>query len=205
MSFAPSFSAAAGIFLVLELLVATPLSAQIVWDAPALMRPGAPSGLSIYLMEAHPSDELGVLVGWRGSAAPTGIGFRAGLADDASGDLAAFAGFDVSGSLTRLEGAGDPAVLWWSGAGLGIGDEVAASVPLGIVFGWQGSDEGLTIMPYAGGHAVLDIVSGPGDDLDFDAAVDLGLDLGFRSGLMARFGASIGDRDAFAIGVRLPG
>jgi hypothetical protein len=168
------------------------------------MRPGAPSGLSVLLLDPHPGDELGVMAVWRNSPAPVGVGLRGGLADDPGGDLAVMFGIDISGSLASVEGAGDPAVLWWTGAGIGIGDEVVASLPIGLVFGWQGSDEGITFMPHAGGHVALDVLSGPGDDLDLDASIDLGVDVGFRSGLMVRFGASLGGRDALAVGVRLP-
>lgn len=180
-------------------------AAQIVWDTPSMMRPGAPSGLSILLLEAHPSDELGAMVGWRSAAAPAGLGFRVGLGEEADGDLAAMFGLDVSGGLGALDPEiGRPEVLWWSGVGLGVGDEVLASVPLGIVLGWRGAGDGLTFMPYLGGHMALDVMSGPGDDLDIDGAVDLGMDLGFRSGLMFRLGVGIGGRDALAVGVRLP-
>jgi hypothetical protein len=182
-----------------------PASSQVVWDAPALMRPGAPSGFSVFLLEAHPSDELGVLASWRRSSAPVGVGLRGGLAEDFSGDLAGLFGVDISGSLATLEGAGDPGVLWWTGAGLGVGDEVVVSFPLGIVIGWQATEESITFMPYVGGHASMDIISGPGDDLDIDASVDVGLDMGFGSGFMLRFGASVGGRDALGVGVRLPG
>ena len=181
------------------------LTAQIVWDAPSLMRPGAPPGLSVLLLEAHPSDELGVLAIWRNSAAPLGLGFRGGIGEDRSNELTAMFGFDVSGSLPGLgAGGGQPDVLWWTGAGLGVGDELVVSFPLGLVLGWSGSEEGLALMPYVGGHVSLDVITGPGDDLDLDASVDLGIDLGFRSGLMVRFGASVGGRDALAIGIRVP-
>jgi hypothetical protein len=179
-------------------------SAQIAWDAPSLMRPGSPSGLSILLFEGYPGDELGAMVTWRNAAAPSGVGFRAGVADDPGGDLAVMVGLDFSGMLATLEGAGDPSVIWWTGAGIGVGEEVLASFPLGLVFGWQGSSDGVVFLPYAGGHAALDIFSGPGDDLDIDGSVDLGVDIGWASGFMARFGASVGGRDSFAIGVRLP-
>jgi len=182
-------------------------SAQIVWDAPALLRPGAPSGLSVMLFDPHPGGDLGVLAAWRSRPAPAGLGLRAGLADDAGGDLAVMFGVDLSGSLGSLGsgGRGQPDVLWWTGAGMGIGNELVASFPLGLALGWQITDEGVSFAPYVGGHAVLDLSSGPGDDSDLDAAVDLGVDLGFGSGLMARFGASLGGRDAFGIGVRIPG
>ena len=181
----------------------SPTHAQVVWDAPALISPGAPSGFSVLLLEAYPSDELGVLAAWRRSPAPVGLGVRGGLAEDGTGDLAGVFGIDVSGSLATLEGAGDPGVIWWTGAGLGVGDEVILSFPLGIVLGWQARSESITFMPYVGGHAVLDVFTGPGDDLDIDATADLGLDMAFGSGFMVRFGISIG-RDALAFGVRFP-
>jgi hypothetical protein len=113
-------------------------------------------------------------------------------------------GFDVSGSLGSLDSAGDAGVAWWTGAGLGAGDELLVSLPLGIVLGWRGSDEGVTFAPYVGGHVVLDILTGPADDLDLEGAVDLGIDLGFGSGFGVRFGAAVGGRDALAVGVRFP-
>lgn len=180
------------------------LAGQVVWDSPALIRSGAPSGLSLFLINAHPSDELGALAVWRNAAAPVGIGLRGGIAEQRDGDAAGILGVDISGSLASPGSGGQPEVLWWTGAGLGFGDDVLASFPLGIVLGWQGSDEGVTFMPHIGGHLALDVLSGPGDDLDLDGTVDLGIDMGFRSGFMVRFGAAVGGRDALAVGLRLP-
>jgi len=198
-----SFAFAA--FLVLAALAApVGASAQIVWDAPPMMRPGAPQGLSLLLLEAHPAEELGAMVQWRQAPAPAGLGFRAGVAEDASGDLAAMFGLDISGPLSRAGGSGEPEVIWWAGAGLGVGDEMVASFPFGIVLGWNLDADGIVFSPYVGGHAALDLISGPGDDLDVDGSFDIGMDLGFDSGLQARFGAGIGGRESFAVGVRLP-
>lgn len=191
----------------LSMLASTPrgATAQVAWDVPSMIHPGAPSGLSILLVDAYLSDDLGALALWRSAAAPTGLGLRAGIAEGPGGDLAAMFGVDVSGTLTRLgSDLGEPGVLWWTGAGLGVGDELLASFPLGIVLGWRVSEDQVTFMPYLGGHMSLDVITGPGDDLDLDGSVDLGLDLGFGSGLMARFGASVGGRDGFGVGVRLP-
>lgn len=179
-------------------------AAQVAWDVPAMMRPGAPGGLSILLLEPYPGDDFGVLAMWRRSAAPAGIGLRGGLADDPAGDLAAFFGLDISGSLGSLGSGSQPSVLWWSGAGLGVGDEALISFPLGAVIGWSISEESVSFAPYVGGHLVLDAYTGPGDDLDLDGSLDLGVDLGFGSDLMVRFGAALADRDAFALGLRLP-
>jgi hypothetical protein len=180
------------------------VSAQIVWDAPSMMRPGAPSGLSLLLLEPYPGNEFGALAIWRQSPAPVGFGLRVGVAEDASDDLAVMFGLDVSGPLSSLGGAGDPRLIWWAGAGLGIGNELVASFPAGIVLGWAIESEGVVFAPSIGGHVAMDIMTGPGDDLDIDGAVDLGMDLGFQSGFQVRFGASVGGREALAIGVRLP-
>ncbi len=190
--------------LAIALLAPSKSLAQVVWDSPALMRPGAPSGFSLFLVEPHPSDDLGAIAYWRRSPAPVGIGFRGGIAEEPGGDAAGLFGIDISGTLASPGSGGQPEVLWWTGAGLGFGSEVVASFPLGLVLGWRGTEDGVSFMPHLGGHVVLDVASGPGDDVDIDGALDLGLDLGFDSGFMIRFAAAVIERESFAIGVRLP-
>ena len=187
-------------------LVLTPagLSAQAAWDAPSFMRPGAPMGMTLALTDSDPGDGLGVLAVWRNAAAPTGIGFRAGLSEAPGDDVAGLFGIDVSGSLSGELGPGAPEAIWWTGAGVGVGDDLTASFPLGLVFGWTARDEGVSFMPYAGGHVVLDVFTGGDDDLDLDAAVDLGLDIAFSRGWTFRFGAAIGGRESLGIGVTIP-
>jgi hypothetical protein len=178
--------------------------AQVAWDVPAMMRPGAPSGLSLLLIEAHPGDGLGGLAIWRGSPAPVGLGFRGGIAEEPGDDAAVILGIDVSGPLASPGTDGQPQVIWWTGAGAGVGEELLLSFPLGLVLGWELSDEGVTFAPHVGAHVTLDVITGPGDDLDLDGSVDLGVDLGFASGLMVRFAAAVGGRESLGIGVRLP-
>lgn len=179
-------------------------SAQIVWDAPPMMRPGAPSGLSLLLLEPYPGNEFGALAIWRQSPAPAGFGLRVGLAEDAGDDVAVMLGLDVAGPLADLGGSGDPRLMWWAGAGIGVGEEIVVSFPAGMVLGWNVETEGVVFSPSLGGHVAMDVMSGPGDDLDIEGSVDLGMDLGFNSGLAVRFGASVGGREALAVGVRLP-
>ena len=192
------------ILLALAALTPTAVSAQIVWDAPAMIRPDAPSGLTLMLFEPYPGNELGALVQWRQSPAPHGVGIRAGLAEDASGELAVMFGLDFSGSLADLQGAGNPGLIWWAGAGLGVGEELVASFPAGVVLGWSIEGDGVVFSPSVGAHLALDILTGPGDEADLEGSVDLGVDLGFNSGIAARFGASVGGREALAVGIRLP-
>ena len=190
--------------LTLAFLAPAGASAQAVWDAPSFMRPGAPRGLSLALTDSDPGDGLGFLALWRRSAAPLGLGFRAGIADAPRDDLAALFGIDVSGSLPGLGGPDGPDALWWTGAGIVVASDFVASFPLGLVFGWTLADESVSFMPYAGAHVVLDVRDHENDDLDLNGVFDLGLDLGFPSGWIARFGAAVGGHDALGIGFRVP-
>lgn len=183
-------------------LFVAPASAQIAWESPALISPAAPAGVSVFLMDPHGGD-LGGLVTYRHSAGPVGLGYRLALAEDNSGDLAVAGGFDASGFLSRAVEGSEVDLMWWSGGGLGIGDETVVTIPLGLILGWTGGTD-VVLSPYGGAHLNLDIYSGEGDNLDLSGAVDLGIDLAFSSGWLVRFGASVGDRDALAIGVRLP-
>ncbi|MHB1192916.1 MAG: hypothetical protein ACYC6F_07690 [Longimicrobiales bacterium] len=193
----------AGAALALALLVPANASAQAVWDAPAFMRPGAPPGLTLALTDSEPGDGLGVLALWRGSAVPSGLGFRAGVSEAPGDDVVALFGVDVSGSLTRVVGTSAPAAIWWSGAGLGVGDNVVVSLPLGVALSWAWVGDGVSVMPSVGGHLALDILLGDGDDLDLEGALDLGLDFAI-SRWVVRVGAALGGRDALAVGVRIP-
>ncbi len=189
--------------IALALLAPASASAQAMWDAPAFVRPGAPPGLTLALTDSEPGDGLGVLALWRGSAVPSGLGFRAGLSEAPGDDVVALFGVDVSGSLTRTLGTGAPAAIWWSGVGMGLGDDVAVSLPLGVAFSWAWVGDGVSVMPSAGAHLALDIILGDGDGLDLEGALDLGLDFAV-SRWVIRVGAALGGRDALAIGVRIP-
>ncbi len=181
-----------------------PLDAQMLWDAPPLVGHASPPGLSLFLLSPDPGDGLGVLASMRTQRGALDWGYRAALGEGAGGDLAAAAGVDVSGLLTRGVDEADVDVVWWSGAGASVGNELAISVPLGIAVGWSGRGDDVVLSPYAGVHVTLDVMTGPGDAMDLSGAVDLGLDMTVGSGWIVRVGASVGGRDALAIGVRIP-
>lgn len=182
----------------------TALSGQTVWDAPSFLRPGAPAGLTLALTDHDPGDAFGGLAIWRNANAPVGLGFRAGLSEAPGDEVVGLLGLDVSGSLTGPTGPGSPELMWWTGAGVGLGDMVSASFPLGLVMGWTAREDGISFMPYVGGHMVLDVLFEGDDELDLDGAVDLGLDLGTSDGWVFRFGAALGGREALGIGVTIP-
>ncbi len=183
---------------------AAPSSAQIAWDSPALIGPAVPAGFSIFLLNPAGGD-LGALGTLRHSAGPVGLGYRAAVADEAgTGDIAVSGGIDVSGMLARGVEGSEVDVMWWAGGGVGFGAETLITAPLGVIVGWSGGSEDIVFSPYGGGHVVLDFVTGPGDSVRFDGVIDLGVDLVLRSGWMIRAGASLGDREALALGIRLP-
>ncbi len=189
--------------------LATPFEArgQVAWDAPMLMAPGAPAGWGIHLVDPHPGNGLGILGTWRAAPAPVGVGFRLGLFEGAGDDLALVAGFDVSGTLYRGTDDAPVDVIWFSGGGAGIDDDVLVSIPLGLSVGWSFNEPGFAFRPYIAPRMVLDLFLGDdrGDDLDLDAAVDLGTDLAFSPNFAIRAAVSFGGREALSIGIAVPG
>lgn len=188
------------------LTFAAPASAQIAWESPPFISPVAPAGLSLFFLRAD-AERLGALGTFRHEAGPVGLGYRVAVTEEVGDDVVLAGGVDISGYLARgIEEATELDVIWWSGIGLGVGNETLVSVPLGLLFGWSGESEGGVIFsPYGGGHVALDFASGEGDDVQFTGAVDLGADIVLTSGWMIRFGATLGDREALALGFKLPG
>jgi hypothetical protein len=196
--------------LILAVTGAGDLRAQAAWETPMLMAPGAPAGWGFHLVDPDYGG-VGGLVTWRGEPAPIGLGFRGGLLEGVRDDLALVAGVDVSGVIHR--GAGDVPVdvIWFSGAGAGLDDDLLISIPAGISVGWSFSGDEVQFRPYVAPRLVLDAYiddddRGPGrgdDDLDLSAALEIGLDLGFDPRWALRTAASLGDRDAVSIGIVL--
>ncbi len=188
------------------LLVAVPVSAQVAWDSPALLSPTVPSGFSIFLVEPAGGD-LGAMGTLRHSVGPVGMGYRAGIAEESgpSGDVAVSGGVDVSGIRARGVEGSEVDVMWWAGGGLSVGSDWVVSGPAGIILGWSGAGDDVIFSPYGGAHVVFSLSGNDGNAVDFAGVVDLGLDLVLPSGWMIRAGASIGDFESIAVGVKIPG
>ena len=185
-------------------VLTTPASSQILWDSPPLISPAVPGGLSLFMLNPAGGD-LGGLATLRHSAGPVGLGYRAAVAqEDTSGDLAYSVGLDVSGYLARAVEGSEIDVIWWGGAGVGVGSETMVTTPLGIVLGWSGSGGDVMLSPYVGGHVILDVSSQDDESVGFAGVLDLGLDIVLPSGWMVRAGASLGDRESLALGIKVP-
>jgi hypothetical protein len=182
-------------------------SAQAAWDSPLLLPPRPQPGLGIFLADME-GGGLGVLGTWRSTTWDYGLRF--GLAEGSGDeDLAVFGGADFMGPINTASSDFPLDIDWVVGAGAGIGDGVRLSVPVGLTLGYSIQGEDARFIPYATPRVVLDAFLGGDDrdeDLDLGIAVDLGLDLrlmrgGALAGKSIRVGASIGDRDALAIGI----
>lgn len=190
--------------ILLGVVTAAPVQAQVAWDSPMLLAPGSPGGWGIHIMEPSPGDGIGVMGTYRSNPAPVGYGFRLGLAEDPSDDLAVFGGLDVSGHLLLPTSERPFGVLWLAGVGAGIGDDVVISLPAGVSVGADIEAEDILFRPYVTPRVVLDIAFDAEDELDLGLAVDLGVDLAFDPAWAIRFGATLGDREALSIGLNLP-
>lgn len=183
---------------------AVPASAQTLWDAPPLVSHVVPAGVSLFVINPAGGD-LGGLMTFRHDAGPVGLGYRFAISDQngPSGDLAVAGGVDISGFLSRAVEGSEVDVMWWSGAGIGLGNETVVSIPVGALIGWSGQGGDVILSPYGGGHVTLDISTSDADNVHFGGSFDLGLDIVLSSGWLIRFGASLGDRDALALGVKI--
>lgn len=191
------------------LLVPVSASAQVAWDSPLLLPPHPPAGLGIYLTDMHRAG-LGVMGTWR---APTwNYGLRAGIADGTGDDdLAVFGGVDYVGSLYRATSEFPIDIDWVTGAGIGIGNGARVSFPLGISVGHSLQAESARFTPYLTPRVVLDALFGgsreSGDDVRLGLAADIGFDMRITAGggpllnSTIRFGATVGDRSAIALGL----
>lgn len=188
-----------------SLFAPVPSRAQAAWDAPPLVSPYAPQGLSVLMVAGSPGEQLGVMGVWRHDHASLGMAYRAGLVQDDNDDASVFGGVDASGLLTSSIEDADIRVVWWTGLGGSVGEHLVVSVPLGLVGAWRGLGDGNVFAPYAGGHVTLDMSTQDGEALHMDASLDLGLDLTLVSGWVVRFGASLFGRGSAGIGVRIPG
>jgi hypothetical protein len=187
--------------------------AQVAWDAPLLLPPRAEQGLGLYLINAAPGD-VGIVGTWRSGRGPQSIGLRVGLAEDFRDDATLFGGVDVAGTLTRASADFPLDIDWVLGGGIGIGDDVLLTIPLGLTIGHTFVGDGVRFIPYVSPRVVVDAVFGDdnrfnrGDDkLELNFVADIGVDLRFQPGWGIRFGTTFGDvgnfrkREALAIGI----
>ncbi len=198
--------------LALALLAPGMLLAQLAWESPLMLRPGAPAGYSFVFIDygLSPYTGLGGAIVWRAEPAPRGIGLRASAAQGMGDKLNFAGGVDMSGPLLRSSNGFPLELIWTSGAGASYGEYVEVGVPIGVAGGRSVSSESVWFNPYTSARAVLEGRLGeaaPEGSVRLGLVIDLGADLAFgRSrNFMVRMAVSLGDRHAAAIGVNLGG
>ena len=183
----------------LLLSTATAVSAQIRWDSPFLTPPKPAAGYGLFLVDVA-GGGLGGMFTWIPSN--TSWGLRLGIADAPRDQVGVFAGGDVSGAITRANRDFPFDMDWVFGVGASVADFVVLSVPVGLTLGHTFTGQGVTFTPYLTPRLVLDAqFDAPDDELNLDFTLDLGIDLRFRSEWSVRFGATLTNRDALAIGI----
>jgi len=170
----------------------------------------APGGPSLFYarFSSLPGAGLGGLLLWQPSGLPAGVSLRAGGARGAGGEIAGFGGVDVSSPLVRRSEEMPLDLNWSTGIGLGVGDYILLTLPVGVTAGRAWSSGQVWFHPWAGAHAVMDGRIGgnaPDDEFEVSPSAELGLDVAFdrRRRVVLRGAASLGDRSAFVVGVAL--
>jgi hypothetical protein len=117
-------------------------------------------------------------------------------------EIGVYGGVVVSAALIRRSEDFPLDLNWVLGAGLGIGDAVLIAFPIGVSLGRDVEAEGVWFNPYVAPRVVVDAWLGSAveNEMNLGLAVDLGLDISFDPGWAIRFGASLGEREALAIG-----
>jgi hypothetical protein len=177
-------------------------SAQAAWDSPLLLPPLARDGIGVFVMDAE-GGGIGLMALYRSPI--WNYGLRAGIAESGRDNrISVFGGIDYAGTITRATPDFPLDVEWVFGAGLSFDETIRVSVPVGLTTGHAFRADGATFTPYATPRIVFDGYIGgerPGRRNALELAVDLGLDMELAAGFTVRFGATIGRREAVALGI----
>jgi hypothetical protein len=198
----------------LTLMAAVPAEAQFAWETPRMLGPDTQGGFAVHWLQAEtlPGDGEGVMVLWQPPGLPEGVFLRGGAGTGANEQSAGFGGIDVR---TRIADArpGQPLdIAWIAGAGVGVGDYLLFTVPVGLTAGRSWASGSVWLSPYLGIGVAMDYRRALNDDdavpdKEFDVypTADIGVDLALDPGrrFIIRAGAALGDRQAIALGAAI--
>ena len=186
--------------------------AQLPWDSPQMLGPGAPAGASF--IAAHygldPYSGLGGILILRTGAAPDGFGIRVSGARGFGDRINVGGGIDFTRALSKASAQFPLDLMLTYGAGASYGDFVEIALPVGIAGGRVYNSEKTRFAPYTVARAVVEGRVGrarPNDDVTLALAIDVGADLTFgrARSFTLRSAASFGDRQAIALGLHIGG
>jgi hypothetical protein len=183
-------------------------AAQAPWESPQMLAPASPAGFGLYVVDwgLGPGDGVGLLVAYRGQAAPGGIGLRAGAARGFDDEVIVAGGADFSLPLFQASADFPLDVIWTSGIGAAWGDYGQVGVPIGFAAGRPLGSDAIWFNPYVSARAVFEGYFGqdrPSEDFALSLATDIGADVSFDRArrFIIRLAASLGDRHALVAGV----
>lgn len=201
----------------LLLATATGASAQ-QWDAPLFFSPRPMDDLGLYYINSDRSgfdNANGLKLIWRQSG-NLNLGVHVGTGDLSAIGESILVGGEFYGPLMSLAASTGLAMNWSIGLGAAFGeiegtgtDYVDFSIPVGVSIGLRLGAGGMNITPFVHPRASFDVVAitpegGEEDtETDFAFAADIGAEVSLGQRLLLRGAYSLGDRDAFGIGLAL--
>jgi hypothetical protein len=175
--------------------------ARAQMDAPSFLAPRTGDDIGVYIIDPGDAD-LGVQGIWR-QRGGLNVGVRAGYLDLGEESLVTVG----AESWALVKGASDDFPVDVSvtfGAGVTFNGGTTGEAPMGLSIGRTANLGPIELQFY--GHpraALLFHVDVPEDqdELEFDARVDVGIDLVLVNALKLRVGATIGDYEAVGVGI----
>jgi len=193
---------------------ATPavVEAQLLWDSPRMIGPESPGGLGVYWMRAGalPGDGDAVFGSWALPGFDGAVSVRGGGGEGAGGETAGFGGIDVHAPLARHTDSQPLDLEWTGGVGVGVGQYLLVSVPMGVAAGRSWSSESVWFAPYVSLGVALEYRAGdeaPDDEFEVQGAAGVGFDIAFDQArrFVIRAAAELADRQAVAVGLSIGG
>lgn len=185
---------------------------QILWDAPRMIGPESPSGVGFYWLraEALPADGDAVFATLPVPGTDGGVTLRGGIGEGATDELAGFGGVDVRALIARHDESQPLDIGWNAGVGASYGEYLVVSVPVGLSAGRSWASGSVWFAPWVGLGAVLDYRRGdaaPEEEFALEPNAEVGLDLALDRSrrFVLRAAASLGDRQAVAVGLSIGG
>jgi hypothetical protein len=174
------------------------------------MSPNGPGGLGVLWLQpdALPGDERAILATWTPPGSP-GFRLRGGIGIGAEDNEAFMAAVDLQTSIAR-RGTLPFDLDWQGGLGVGFGNHVLFTLPVGVTAGTSWSSGSVWMAPYVSVGLAADLHLGDdfeGDEFGVEPALDVGLDLALDDARHAvvRAAASLGDRQTLAVGLAIGG
>jgi hypothetical protein len=201
---------------VFVLVTAKGASAQ-QWDAPLFASPRPMDELGLFYMNSDRDfgfdNANGLQLIWRQSG-NLNLGVHVGTGDLSNIGESILLGAELYGPIGSISRSTGLLVNWTAGIGAAFGDidgddYIDFSLPVGVNIGLGIGSGSTTFTPFVHPRVSYDVFAFTPDggdevtDSDFGFAVDLGAEIGLGSRFLARGAFSLGDRDAFGIGIAL--